>query len=225
MQRFIDAWKQMEETASLSPQISSTMLIAYLLVGGVLALFVRFLFRKYSATASSTDSISRVFPLLTIITTAVAAVLHDSLTMSLGLVGALSIIRFRAALKEPEELIYLFLCITIGLGLGAGKPVLAFALVAVATLFVIGMDTFAKQRRDQNLLLTVSGKSDADLLTTIEQVAGGCVLQRYDIEDGYGQIRVLLPTSQSERSQEIMSQLRQKLPDCEMSWVNLNSTI
>ena len=46
MQRFIDAWKQMEETASLSPQISSTMLIAYLLVGGVLALFVRFLFRK-----------------------------------------------------------------------------------------------------------------------------------------------------------------------------------
>ncbi|MCW5556509.1 MAG: DUF4956 domain-containing protein [Verrucomicrobiae bacterium] len=50
----------------------------------------------------------------------------------LGLVGALSIIRFRAAIKEPEELSYLFICIAIGLGLGAQQTiitVIAFALL------------------------------------------------------------------------------------------------
>ena len=45
----------------------------------------------------------------------------SSLALSLGLVGALSIVRFRAAIKEPEELIYLFLTIAAGLGTGAGQ--------------------------------------------------------------------------------------------------------
>ncbi len=224
MEQLREAWNQVTSSAEAT-EIPPAMLIVLMVIGGVLSLFVRFLFRKYSSTASSTDSISRVFPLLTIITTAVAAVLRDSLTMSLGLVGALSIIRFRAALKEPEELVYLFLCITIGLGLGGGKPVLACALVGVVTLFVIGMARFGNVASDQNLLLTVTGKTDGDVLDTIEQVAGSYVLQRYDVEGGHGQVRVLLPTTRNARSQEIMVQLRERLPDCEMSWVNLNSTV
>ena len=219
-----EAWGQIGPSGEAT-QISPSALVVMMVIGGVLSLYVRFLFRRYSATASSTDSISRVFPLLTIITTAVAAVLRDSLTMSLGLVGALSIIRFRAALKEPEELIYLFLCITIGLGLGGGKPILACALVGVVTLFVVGMSMMEKRKRDQNLLLTVSGKTGTDILKEIESVAGSYTLQRYDVENGHGQVRVLLPTTQTDKSQEIMGQLRDRLPDCEMSWVNLNSTL
>ena len=49
----------------------------------------------------------------------VIMVVKNSLALSLGLVGALSIVRFRAAIKEPEELVYLFLIIAAGLGCGA----------------------------------------------------------------------------------------------------------
>lgn len=212
-------------TSSAEAQTHPATLVVLMAFGGLLALIVRFIFRRYSATASSTDSISRVFPLLTIITTAVAAVLHDSLTMSLGLVGALSIIRFRAALKEPEELIYLFLCITMGLGLGGGKPLLSCALVGVVTLFAIGMSIFGQRAQDQNLLLTVSGNADADILNKIEQVVGSFVLQRYDVENGMGQARVLLPRSKADKSKQIMASLHDQLPECELSWVNLNSMI
>ena len=58
---------------------------------------------------------------LAIITTLVITVIKFSLALSLGLVGALSIVRFRAAIKEPEELVYLFFIIGIGLANGANQ--------------------------------------------------------------------------------------------------------
>jgi hypothetical protein len=75
---------------------------------------------------------------LTIVTMFVIAVVKSSLSLSLGLVGALSIVRFRTAVRDPEELIYLFACIGLGLGFGAGQwiPTLA-AFVAVLTLLIV----------------------------------------------------------------------------------------
>ena len=114
----------------------------YLVVGGVLSLYLRFLYRHFGSSASDAESITRVFPLLTLITTAVITVVKSSLALSLGLVGALSIVRFRAAIKEPEELVYLFLCIALGLSLGAEQPLLAIATVIVSSVFIIGMHVF-----------------------------------------------------------------------------------
>ena len=62
---------------------------------------------------------SKNFFIITTTTMLIITVVKSSLALSLGLVGALSIIRFRAAIKEPEELGYLFLTISIGLGCGA----------------------------------------------------------------------------------------------------------
>jgi len=58
-------------------------------------------------------------------------IVKNSIALSLGLVGALSIVRFRAAIKEPEELIYLFLVIAVGLGCGAGQ----LKITVIGTLF------------------------------------------------------------------------------------------
>ena len=60
-------------------------------------------------------------------------IVKSSLALSLGLVGALSIVRFRAAIKEPEELVYLFLIIATGLGCGAGQ----IKLTAVGIIFAL----------------------------------------------------------------------------------------
>ena len=63
--------------------------------------------------------------------------MHFTMALSLGLVGALSIIRFRAAIKEPEELSYLFLAISVGLGFGAEQTVITmlafFVMLAILT--------------------------------------------------------------------------------------------
>ncbi len=150
MEQLQEAWAQLEGTVTNGQSVSAINLCIYLLLGGTLALYIRMLHGRCSVSPSDSDSITRVFPLLTLVTTAVIAVVKSSLALSLGLVGALSIVRFRAAIKEPEELVYLFLCIAVGLALGAEQPLLAVVLVVVATLFIVGMYLTGGTRHSEN---------------------------------------------------------------------------
>jgi hypothetical protein len=64
-------------------------------------------------------------------------IVKSSLALSLGLVGALSIVRFRAAIKEPEELVYLFLVIAIGLGCGANQLIITTVGIIFALILIV----------------------------------------------------------------------------------------
>ena len=70
-------------------------LAIFLVLAGLLGLYVRYLYNRCSRSLSDTDSTGSVFPLLTVVTAAVITVVKSSLALSLGLVGALSIVRFR----------------------------------------------------------------------------------------------------------------------------------
>ncbi len=232
MKQFQENWKQLEESFTLDQDVSLISLCVHLIVAALLAMYIRFLYRKCSASASDSDSISRVFPLLALVTTAVIAVVKSSLALSLGLVGALSIVRFRAAIKDPEELVYLFLCIAVGLALGAEQLILANALVAVATCVIVGMKLASRRERQQRLLLTITGDAEryfkdekAGVLKALDSVTGKYTLQRFDVENGRGQVRVVLGESNPQQTAELIFKLRQQLPDCELSYVNLNSVL
>jgi hypothetical protein len=232
MNQLQEVWKQLEGTVSNGQNVTALTLCAYLVLGGILALYCRFLYRRCSASPSDSDAITRIFPLLTVVTTAVIAVVKSSLALSLGLVGALSIVRFRAAIKEPEELVYLFLCIAIGLALGAEQPLLAISLVLVASVYIFGMHITGRSRRQQNLLLTITGDSqrhfgdgDDDVLSKVEAVVGRYTLQRMDLENGRGQVRVALGRRSAKESALMMKKLRSALPDCELSYVNINTSL
>jgi len=99
----------------------------------VLAYVVKFTYIKVGRALNDKDYFSDTFIPLAIITTLVITVIKFSLALSLGLVGALSIVRFRAAIKEPEELVYLFLVISIGLANGANQ----FLLSIIATITIV----------------------------------------------------------------------------------------
>ena len=99
----------------------------------VLSFLVKLTYLKVGRALNDKDYFSDTFIPLAIITTLVITVIKFSLALSLGLVGALSIVRFRAAIKEPEELVYLFFIISIGLANGANQ----FLLSTVSTLIII----------------------------------------------------------------------------------------
>ena len=108
-----------------------------LLCAAILSFFVQLFYIKYSSTLSNRKEFSKNFVILGVTTTIVIMIVKSSLALSLGLVGALSIVRFRAAIKEPEELVYLFLIIAIGLGCGANQLVIIttgifFSLIIIA---------------------------------------------------------------------------------------------
>ena len=92
-----------------------------LLLSLILAYLVKLTYMKVGRALNDKDYFSDTFIPLAIITTLVITVIKFSLALSLGLVGALSIVRFRAAIKEPEELVYLFFVIAIGLANGANQ--------------------------------------------------------------------------------------------------------
>ena len=104
----------------------------------ILALLVKFAYKRVGRALNDKDYFSDTFIPLCMITTLVITVVKFSLALSLGLVGALSIVRFRAAIKEPEELVYIFFVISIGLANGANQ----FALSTVATLLIISFLLF-----------------------------------------------------------------------------------
>ena len=224
--------RELKDSFAVPEDGSLLAMSVYLVMGGLLALYVRFLYRRCNASVSDADSVARIFPLLTMVTIGVITVVKSSLALSLGLVGALSIVRFRAAIKEPEELVYLFLCIGIGLSLGAEQPLLAIAMVVVATLFVLGIHFTTGKSRRQNLLLTITGDSkrhfgeDASgVMPVVEELVGRYTLQRFDLEQERGQVRIVINQKGGPETAALIARLRERLPECEFSYVNLESTL
>ena len=134
-----------------APDISYSNFIIAILVSALLAFIVKLAYIRISRTLNDREYFSDIFVPLAIITTLVITVIKFSLALSLGLVGALSIVRFRAAIKEPEELVYLFFIIAIGLANGANQ----FLVSIICTFFII-LILFTKKyyddkKNDQNL--------------------------------------------------------------------------
>ena len=101
-----------------------------------------------------------MLPLLSLVTFLVILIVKSSLALSLGLVGALSIVRFRTPIKEPEELIYLFLSIAIGLGYGAGQIVPTSIIVIIIFMVIwlfVGSKT-KKKSSEFNLIIKTNNE-------------------------------------------------------------------
>jgi hypothetical protein len=231
-QELQQAWERLLESASPHRTVATLSMGVYLLLAGGAGVYLRFLFRRCSVSASDSEAIGRAFPLLTIITTAVIGVVKTSVALSLGFLGALSLVRFRSAIKEPEELVYLFLCVAVGLALGAEAPLMAFLLVAVVTVFALFLHLQGRRGGGHNLLLTITGDAESDfgdgessVLSVVGELAGRYTLQRMDLEEGRGQIRLVLRRTDPRRTAQLISQLKRRLPDCEFSYVNLDSSL
>ena len=148
----------------------------------ILSTIIGRIYVRFGESLSNRRSFGRNFVLLTVTTLLVITIVKSSLALSLGLVGALSIVRFRAAIKEPEELSYLFLCIGIGLGLGADQRVVTLVAFFCITLLIVVRGYLRKAEQQQNLLLTVAGVG-ADMERVIGIVQERCAaasLKRLD---------------------------------------------
>jgi len=104
----------------------------------VFALVLGFVVSKFSRIIGDRSQYVIIFFLLMPTMVLIISVIKTSLALSLGLVGALSIVRFRTPIKEPEELAYLFIAIATGLGLGAGEYlVTTVSFIAIAITIVL----------------------------------------------------------------------------------------
>lgn len=110
------------------------------LVGLVLAIglgqILAWHYVKFARVLSNKRKFARIFVVIAATTLLIITVVKSSLALSLGLVGALSIVRFRTPIKEAEELGYLFVAIAIGLGIGAGQELVTLIVFAVLLAYM-----------------------------------------------------------------------------------------
>ncbi len=106
----------------------------------IVCVIMAFVLRKFyverSFSLTGKTHIGSILPILSAVVFLVIMVVKSSLALSLGLVGALSIVRFRTPIKEPEELVYLFMAIALGLGYGAGYTLLTTVIVSLILMMV-----------------------------------------------------------------------------------------
>ena len=159
--------------------------IAYLVLAAVLGYVLGRIYVRFGTSLSNRDSFARNFVLIATTTMFIITIVKSSLALSLGLVGALSIIRFRAAIKEPEELSYLFLAIAVGLGLGAEQALITIVAFAVIVGILVLKRILLGAAQRPNLYLTITTEAPQKialpaLLETLQRHCTSTSLKRFD---------------------------------------------
>ena len=160
----------LEEFQNMNLSIRDVTLL--MLVAGVLGIYLFFVYRIVTVNTFYSKNFNVSLILMCVITAAIIIAIQSSVVVSLGMVGALSIVRFRTAVKEPLDLIFMFWSISIGIICGAGMPGLALGLSLGATVLVLVFFWLPELRK--SMLLVVNARSNDCAEKVYETVA------RYD---------------------------------------------
>ena len=213
---------------SATNPLSVTTLLINLAVGCLLALFLRWHFRRFGATLSNKSEFAHVGPFVLLITILIITVVKSSLALSLGLVGALSIVRFRTPIKEPEELAYLFMAIAIGLGLGANQTI----PTVIASPLILGFMAILKRMHhksaNKNLFLTIHLKNNPskdkinELSQLVEKHARVLNLRHFSSRENETEATFDIDIKNSEILFDLESDLRQAFSEIEITFIDHN---
>jgi len=192
----------------------------------ILALILEFTYQRCAKALSNRQIFSANFLKIAFTTMLIITIVKTSLALSLGLVGALSIVRFRAAIKEPEELTYLFFTIAIGLGLGANYR--AIVIVAFAILMGIIWVRFYLGRsnnKKQNLFLTVSSTQPqkiqlSDIQNAIRSILPAADLKRFDESKDHIETGYLVEINDPDDIQQIKNKLKALTDEVQVTFVD-----
>ena len=213
-------------------ELSYQEIVFSLILAAICSAIIKYVYIKYSKSLSNKKVFSDIFILLSTVTCIVITVVKFSLALSLGLVGALSIVRFRAAIKEPEELVYLFLIIGIGLGAGAGQYKATIMLTVFAAI-VIYLQNFLK-KSDKTIVDTNVLKIECikDVFETVQNEVNqisknsniNLILKSYNSSDSTCSLTYLL-NFESELSEKQQSEIIQRFNKIKNSKIFLTKNV
>lgn len=209
-----------------SSSINVFEVIINVVLSMLLSQLVYVVFINFGNTFSNRKQFGKIFLLLTVSTTLIISIIQASLALSLGLVGALSIVRFRSAIKEPEELAYAFFAITVGIGCGANARGLTISccLLVMGVLAVRGMIYKRGLEHDTynfNVISKVMSLSDITSLVANNTVSN--TMRRTDVNDGTVNIQFIVNFEDLKQLERLNDKLKVRDPKVITSFIS-NST-
>lgn len=206
--------------------LSISDLLINLSLATVLSVILAWHYVKFGRALANRASLARTMPFIVLTTLLVITVVKSSLALSLGLVGALSIVRFRTPIKEPEELAYLFLSIAIGLGLGANQRAATLLAVPFILILVTLISRAGSKRREENLYLNVQVPTDGggtDWFARVNEILTPHVdladVRRMDLASDQLQITYFVHCREDKNLISAMDALQRSFPGASITFV------
>ena len=167
---FKDVFKKSFLEGFTSMDITTGKIAATLIVTALLALYIFAIYRLVTRKVFYSKNFNISLAVMSLITSAIILAMQSNLVISLGMVGALSIVRFRTAIKDPMDLAFLFWSISIGIICGAGLYEIALVTSVGVTVFILVLDMLpvgkapmmlvvnSSEMNGENAVLDVVGK-------------------------------------------------------------------
>ena len=140
---FRDVIKKSVLEGFVQSDIGTVAVLVTLGITTLLALYIYYIYRLSSRSAFYSRDFNKTLALMPVVTAAIVLAMQSSIVISLGMVGALSIVRFRNAVKDPMDLLFLFWSISVGIVCGARLYEIAIIASAVVTALLFLLDNEA----------------------------------------------------------------------------------
>ena len=150
--------------------ITTTQIAVILLITLVISLYVFFIYRILNRKNFYNKNFNISLVALALITATIIIAIQSSIVVSLGMVGALSIVRFRTAVKDPLDLVFLFWALSVGIICGVGLFEVAIISSIVVTMIVFGLDWLPISKVPVLLVIQADGKKvEREVLKTVSE--------------------------------------------------------
>lgn len=166
---FKDIFKKSFLEGFATSEITTPVILIGLGIACALALYIFFVYRVMTRKTFYSKSFSISLAGVTVITAALIITMQSSVVLSLGMVGALSIVRFRTAIKDPMDLMFLFWSIAVGIICGAGLAQVAIILSVVVTVGMLVLNNLPVAKAP---MILVVNSSALDSEEEILKIAG-----------------------------------------------------
>lgn len=181
----------------------------------IMSFVVRSFYVKFLTSSNEKMDISSIIPILSSVIFLVIIVVKSSVALSLGLLGAFSMVRFRTPIKEPTKLIYLVIAIVIGLGYGANFTIITTVIVAVILLINYYLIIDKKIENTFKFLLVIKCSnvsiSHEEILKDIAQVCPNAELVRFNSVDQSSTMEFEIKSNKKMLLEELVQEFQKRI--------------
>ena len=157
-----------------SNDISTTTIVVTIGVALVIALYIYIIYRLTSSSNFYSKDFNKTLAIMPIVTASIVLAIQSNIVISLGMVGALSIVRFRNAIKNSLDLLFLFWSISVGIICGAGLYSVAVIMSLAVTILIFLLDLVSAPRAPYLLVINTEDKTvEESLHVILKQYAKG----------------------------------------------------
>ncbi len=186
-QKFLDSLN-IDNIVTINEDLSIWMILINLIVAFAIIMFIYFIYKKTFSGVLYSKNFNITLVMVSLVTTSAVIVISSNIILALGMVGALSIVRFRMAVKDPKDIGFLFWAITNGIICGIS----AYSLAVVSALF-IGLVIFLLSKKIKIIepFLLILDTRDLDISKIEEMLKKYTILYKLRskiIEDGKTQV-------------------------------------